>query len=214
MKTQKQSKLAAMPRTRAEWRGWMLHDMAFAEARLRKIGSVIQTFVLHGIDGQKVILAAPFTSGAQRDGVLKFLKAVCIAHQAAGFSCITEAWVGMAADQAEVEALDRGEGLRVSERETRREVISVMLIYRDSAGQRQALGMLREIVRGADGKATGVTPMADIPDDDAEVNPDFGGIPHILSAETPDRLEVKSARDLLRDIGPKLMEVLGIGRQS
>lgn len=96
MKTPK-SKLAVTPRTREQWRQWMLHDLAFATDMLIKAGQVTQMFVLHKPDGGKVIVRAPFTADAQRLGVLKFLAAACIAHEVVGFSCISESWLGIPA---------------------------------------------------------------------------------------------------------------------
>lgn len=196
------------PKTTADWQKWLDYDLAFATKTLVEIGSVGQMFVLHSSNGTSRAFLAPFTSEEQRRALLMFLRARCIAHHVIGFSVINEAWIAQVANKAEAIAVDRGEALMPSQRETRREIVQVTLIYRLDE-ERKALGAIREIVRGADGRATGVVSPKGI-SIDAVIDPDFGAIPGILSPETPPEVQVRAAQDLLAKTGPAFMRAFGV----
>lgn len=200
--------LPSHPKTTADWQKWLAYDLDFATKVLVDVGHVSQLFVLHSSNGTSRVFNAPFISEEQRRGLLVFLRARCIAHHVVGFSVINEAWMAQVANKAEAIAVDRGEGLMPSQRETRREVVQVSLIYRLDE-ERKALGAIREIVRGADGRATGVAVPQGIPAE-VKADPNFGAIPNILSPETPPETLVRAAQDLLSKAGPAFMRAFGV----
>jgi hypothetical protein len=213
MKTLTPTGLPAHPQTRAEWQQWVDHDLAFASRMLLRKGEIIQRFTLHSDDGLRTILA-PFTSAEQRRGTLKFLAMTACAYEAHAVSMIGEAWMSDVADRAEAERIDRGEGLMPSQRETRQEVVTVMIFYRNAANERRAIGAVREIVRGEDGKPSELVRLAVDPGNDAAEGDgpqaDFGGVAPVLQAMPPNAAQVALARELLTAIGPKLMQILGL----
>lgn len=208
MRNTKSNDLPSHPKTTADWQKWLAYDLAIATRTLVRTGSVSQIFVLHSSNGTTQTFAAPFTSDEQRRAVLMYFRARCIAHHVVGFSVINEAWMAAVAGKAEAIAIDRGEGRMPSQRETRREVVQVSLIYR-LFEKRRALGAMREIIRGADGRATGVT-MPDGFPADVEVDANFGAIPGILLPETPPQSQVIAAQDVLAQTGPAFMRAFGV----
>jgi hypothetical protein len=88
--------------------------------------------------------------------------------------------------------------VRPRDAEDRREVVMATLYYRDDAGAVVELTQSREILRGWDGKPTGLAPA-----DDVEVLFSDGDLTNVMPPEKPTAEQVRYARQLLDRSGLK-----------
>jgi hypothetical protein len=145
---------------RGDWEKQVRFDMAFAERMLLKQGDVGRMFVMHAKDAQHV-MAAPWKGNDEKARILTMVRAYCIAYDAEALSFISEAWIrhlDRAPGETEAEFRARSNAIRPSEAEDRREVVMVVIMYRDAAGERQIVSDTREITRRDNGKPDGLTP--------------------------------------------------------
>jgi hypothetical protein len=144
---------------RGDWVKQLRFDMMFAEKTLLKSGEVSTMVVVHA-KGEKHVIAAPWHNDEEKAALLEMINAYCIAHEAEALTYISEAWVRYvqkAPGETEAEYQARKE-VRPRDAEDRREVVIVMIMYRDDGGERQVVSDTKEIVRRANGKPDGLKP--------------------------------------------------------
>lgn len=136
-------------------------DIAFAEKTLLKRGHLGVMFVVHTKD-KKHIIATPWQDDDEKAAYLEMVRAYCIAHDAEALSYIGEAWaryMEQAPNETAAEFDSRVHAVRPRDAEDRREVVMVIILFRDDAGQRQMMSESREIERRANGKPSGLKMM-------------------------------------------------------
>jgi hypothetical protein len=147
---------------RGDWIKQVRFDMTFAEKTLMKDGDVGRMFVVHTKDAAKHVIAAPWDSDDEKAALIDMVRTYCIAYDAAALSFISEAWIRYlkrAPSETEEEFEARKDAVRPRDAEDRREVLTVMTMYRDGAGERRVVSDTREIQRSRDGKPSGLTPF-------------------------------------------------------
>ena len=170
-----------------DWDVQLQRDMDYAAKQLMDTGSFSPMFAIHTYDEKVVLVATPFGSEQEREMTHMVIKLMCVAHDASGFSFMGEAWVRWM-DRQEGESVTamnkRAYEVRPSQATDRKEVVTVTLVYRDETNQRKVRGRMSEIIRDADGKITGLTPM-EMPDGvDSR-----GAVPDILPRRRPSPAE-------------------------
>lgn len=133
-------------------------DIAFAEKTLLKRGSVGTMFVVHN-KGKIHCIATPWQDADEKAAYLAIVRAYCIAHDAVALSYIGEAWaryMERTPNETAAEFDLRTYAVRPRDAEDRREMVMVMIFFRDDAGQRQIMTDNREIERRANGKPSGL----------------------------------------------------------
>jgi hypothetical protein len=106
-------------------------------------GSAPLLFIIVGHDGTKKVIAVPSPSdAATKRQVFSLIHLACTAFDAMAYLCISEAWERAAT----VGDSDRPT-VMPSEAEDRKEVLMVIMIYRDETGERRTLHRIHEIIR-------------------------------------------------------------------
>lgn len=203
----KKTRKPDLPRLPKQWRIWLDNDLTFATERLTETGSCPTMFVIHRKDGSLLIVGTPFTSPEQKHDVRNFLRLACIAYDAVAVTFISEAWVRMLnqrSGEGDAAFRTRADAIAPSQAEDRREVVSVMLTYRDEGECCQTVGAMREIVRDAAGKPSGVVALAGC-DDGPAIDRTA-----ILSDATPPPDIQACVEAFLKREGPAMMQRLGI----
>jgi hypothetical protein len=129
---------------------------------LLKDGYVGRIFIVHTQDRAKHVLAAPWQDDVERERYLEFIQAYCTAHNAEALCFISEAWVRYLLPlprETEAEFQARVDAVRPRDAHDRIEVVGVMVMYRDDAGERQVVSDTMEIERRANGKPSGLKPF-------------------------------------------------------
>jgi hypothetical protein len=145
----------------SDWVKQVRFDMTFAEKTLMKDGDVGRMFVVHTKGEAKHVIAAPWRNDDEKAALIDMVRTYCIAYDAAALSFISEAWVRylkQAPGETDDEFEARQNAVRVRDAEDRREVVMVMTMYRDGAGERHIVSDTREIQRRRDGKPSGLAP--------------------------------------------------------
>ena len=182
-----------------DWAKQCAWDVEFAKRVLLDRGEIAPMYVMHTPRG--IIPIA--TDLADKPRVRALVQLMCFAHGAIGLTFIGEAWMKAIEDD---EALRPGESLadleqRIvlpSESERRVEIVSVVTLYYDATGARQSTTILREILRGADGKPTGLG--AEISAADAMIGPGAEILPERRA--TPDeQAAAKQVLDVVEQAG-------------
>jgi hypothetical protein len=141
-----------------DWTRQLRFDMAFAEKTLLKDGYLGRIFVVHTKD-QKLVIPGQWDSDRERGAMLEVIKAHCLALNAEALSFISEAWarhLQQAHGETNAEFRTRVDAVRPRDAEDRVEVVIVLTMFRDDAGQRQVISDTREIERRANGKPSGL----------------------------------------------------------
>jgi hypothetical protein len=151
-------KYATGDNTIDRWREQLRYDAAFAQEALIKQGHIVPMFVVHTRDdGPNVVIAVPWKDDSDKTVALMTVKALCVAHDAVAISQIVEAWM-RAAMPGEREA--DYQNLPPSKAENRREIVMCTVCWRDDAtGARRGIHDMREIVRRANGRPSGLAPL-------------------------------------------------------
>ena len=155
-------------------------DCDFAAKHLKLQGFVRMMFVIRGHDGQVIPI---MIAGGDKENAYRMVRLAAIAHDAEAVSCISEAWT--LPPEATMPAV------LPSESERRIEVIAVQLVTHD-----EALASMREILRDAEGRITGLGPERM----KQTVTPagDFGGMmSEVVPPRRPDRGQRAAAQALL-----------------
>jgi hypothetical protein len=149
------------------------------------IGQLAPMFVVHAHDGTIIPVLATWDN---KSGHYDVVKVICIAHDAIAICMICEGWIAGARTREELE------GRPPSEREDRKEVVSVTMSMRQP--RVRSLSSWREIIRDWDGKITGVGPEL--------VPPGIQGVGRmfeLLPEERPSRRDREWAKKLLAESG-------------
>lgn len=130
----------------ARWR----HDVDHAEKTLFKDGHVSPLFCVVGKDGQNHLMPASFGSAEEKARAYDMARLTAIAHDAELVMCRAEAWLVLG---------PMDQGITPSQSDRRLEVVSVVISAR--VGRRVVhRSCLREILRGEDGRPTGLRDVA------------------------------------------------------
>jgi hypothetical protein len=126
----------------ARWR----HDLCHAEATLRRDGFVSPLFAVLGADGSERVIPASFASPEDKSRAYDLVRLMAIACDAELVMCRAESWLVLG---------QLPDGIAPSQSDRRIEVVSVVMSAR--VGRRVVQrSSLREIMRDADGKPTGL----------------------------------------------------------
>lgn len=130
-------------------------DCAFAEKHLVEDGEVSRLFILRDAAGKAQFMPARWGSDAQRGMYLELARTLAIALDARSITTLTEGW----------SAPETESGLTPSQSDLRREVLCVTMCAITAQGEREVRMSIREILRGADAKPTGLGPEQIKPSD-------------------------------------------------
>lgn len=161
-------------------------DCDFAAKHLKLQGFFRTMFVIRGHDGRVIPI---MVAGGEKADAYRMVQLAAVAHDAEAVSCISEAWTLPEATMTNV---------LPSESERRIEVIVVQLVTLD-----EALCSMREILRDAEGRITGLGPERMKP----TVTParDFGGMmSKVVPSRRPDPDAQAEARALLEQFAERL----------
>lgn len=194
--------MSRKPKTapRGDWAKQLRFDMAFAEKVLLDRGEVSAMFIVHTKNGVHA-LVTPWKDDDEKAQCRRIVQLYCVAHDAVALTFITEAWVrSMAKAHGETDAEfdDRVSAVRPSQAEDRREVVMVVIAYRDAAGERKVLFESREIQRRANGKPCGLVSFREIEMNDGNLE---GRMVDVLPEQPPDALQRSAAHMLLKAMG-------------
>lgn len=194
-----------------KWARVLAHDVEFAKRRLLDRGALEPMVIIHNTNGSVTPLAVRFDGPEHKAKVFGVLAMIITAVDAAAVSIMVEAWLRRLAQRsgeskAELEArcLD---GPSPGEAEDRIEVIMLSVLYRDSAGQRQAIWHYGEIVRDAAGTVIALKPLDDETDGSAAMG---GEMTEIMSEYPPDGAIRQKVQAIMAEHGATLMARLGI----
>jgi hypothetical protein len=142
-----------------KWRDNLAHDIAWAQSILMGEGEMRPMFVLHNRDGSVTPFLTAFQTEGEKRAIFQFFRILIVASEAIGFSFLAEGWMKSHAKlpgETEEESMARAmAGPSPMQSETRKEVLTVMMTYRDEGGERQTLSSIRELDRDWDGKIKG-----------------------------------------------------------
>jgi hypothetical protein len=185
-----------------DWVQQLRFDVEYAKRILLTSGEVRPMFVMHTREGVKVFaMTAP--NEEARLAIFKLLALTCIAENAEGLTFISEAWMRklpQLAGETPAEARRRAkQGPMPSQAEDRIEIVIVQTAYRDpETGERRVLCDAREILRGADGKPSGVKESQGEQPDSLE-----GRIVNIFPVEPPGEAARSLARTVLAEFSKR-----------
>lgn len=129
-----------------EWAKLMATDIAWAERVLITAGSFDPVFVVR-TPGDDYLIRTTFTERQEKTEALKAIMVFAIAHQATAVSMIAEA------SQKTVPARPGGSRFSAG---VMREVVIAYCSYYDDDGNRQSGQRIHAIIRGSDGRVTGL----------------------------------------------------------
>jgi hypothetical protein len=162
-------------------------DCDFAAKHLKLQGFFRTMFVIRGHDGQVIPI---MVAGGEKADAYRMVQLAAVAHDAEAVSCISEAWT--LPPEATMP------NLLPSESERRIEVIAVQLVTLD-----EALCSMREILRDAEGRITGLGPERVKPT--ATPAGDFSGtMSKVVPSRRPDPDAQAEARALLEQFAGRL----------
>jgi len=199
--------ITAMAKTPAKWLGTLEHDLNWAKGILLGEGEMRPMFIMHNRDGSITPLMASFKSDSHKAAIYQFLSIFILAQDCEGFSFMCEGWMKLADQrpgESYEEALERAQQVRPMDDESRKEVVTLMLVYRDDADERQCISALEEIERGVDGRPCGFKTIAT----DGAITE--GAIMEIMREDRPDRDLVVAAHRFCKHKAAFIMEHLGI----
>jgi hypothetical protein len=176
--------------------------LEYCRERLISDGTLPSMFVVH-TKARLLVVPTAWSNDEEKDRCYLTVKMLCIAEAAIGLSFMGEAWYVDAPTRrdgetkAEFDERLEAAGANAETNEQRREVVVVQTSYRDKTGAKTGLHRVREIVRGPDGKPTGLTQVANTRDDNKPGG--CGGPAHeLLPDEPPSQEERLAAAEILR----------------
>jgi hypothetical protein len=182
-----------------KWVKQVRFDIEFAKRMVLEQGSCSTILVVHCREPATKIILQP-SGDLTKDTVAAYLRALCTAEDAEGFSFISEAWMRVVTRrdrETQAEHDERAYGVTPSQAEDRLEVIIAEIVYRADDGGRRTLHEHREIVRDAAGKATGFRPVPRLP---GSVTSSEGRWVEVLPPERPTEEERAYARETLATV--------------
>lgn len=195
----KKPRQATRPDGAIDWVKQNTWNVEFAKRELLERGEITPMFVLHTPSGLLPIV----TDMGDKQRIRAMVQLMCVAHDAMGLTFIGEAWMKYADEN---DAPRPGETLaeleqRIvppSELERRIEVITVVTQFYTETGDRRVITSLREILRGADGKPTGLN--AEVP------------VPHGADFQGPaaEILPERRATPAMQQAAKQLLDAIGV----
>jgi hypothetical protein len=196
-----------MDKTPAYWRGTLEHDLNWAKGIMIGEGRLLPMFIMHNRDGSITPLMCGFKSDSHKAAVYRFISILALAMDCDGFSFMCEGWMKLA-DIHEGETHDaaykRAMVVRPMDDENRKEVVTLMLVYRDEADERQVMSALEEIERGVDAQPCGFKTISTA----GAITE--GAVIDILREDRPDRDVVFAAQMFCNLKAIEIMESLGV----
>lgn len=167
------------------------HDVRHAESVLLQDGQLAPMFAVTSGNGRLLPVMADFGSPEAKQACVTAVRLLCVAEDAVMAVHMTEAWL-VVGDLA----------LGVSPGQSDRRVEAVLVSINGRVGQGvKCLSSVREILRGADGKPTGLRPLA-LPGGTRRSQVDLGGpMSELLPPRLPTREQRLVARAALERMG-------------
>jgi hypothetical protein len=136
-----------------DWAKQLASSAKTAEELIVERGEILQTFILHCEDAERLVIA-PFRNERERRVMLQGMSLMALVHNAEGLTIMAEAWMkSYQGTEEEIEQQYRKRKLR--DEPNRKEIVIVALVHFEGR-RRKTLACMREIVRNAAGKATGL----------------------------------------------------------
>lgn len=174
---------------------WLERDVAFAERTLIAHGQLLPMAVIHARDDALHVIPLDAANDAALESSNRFLRLMVVKHDAKAVSHMGEMWarhMAPYARESDAEYTERVMATRPRDAEDRREVVMVQLWYRDRDGEAHELSTSRDIIRGDDGKVTGLGPAPDW-----DVIESEGPWSNMLPPSRPNREQRRYAAQLL-----------------
>lgn len=181
--------------TANEWQAMLERDVAFAERTLIAHGQLLPMAVIHARDDALHVIPLDAANDAALESSNRFLRLMVVKHDAKAVSHMGEMWarhMAPYARESDAEYTERVMATRPRDAEDRREVVMVQLWYRDRDGEPHELSTSRDIIRGDDGKVTGLGPAPDW-----DVIESEGPWSNMLPPSRPNREQRRYAAQLL-----------------
>lgn len=178
------------------WQAKLDFDMDFAAKTLRDDGELRPMAVITDKAGMIHIVALDMSDDDMKEKSFRYIRLLCVAHEADSLSMMGEMWM------RSVKAYDgespedhkrRATSVRPREMPDRQEVVMVQCYYRNEAGDVREVSQAREIMRGADGKPTGLAPPPT-----HEVTASEGDMTELLPKRPPNAEKVRYAKEMLK----------------
>jgi hypothetical protein len=181
------------------WQSLIEMDMGFALDRLKDRGQLLPMVTLHDRSNGMHVCAIEVGSDEKVRHSMRIVRLMAVALDAQAISHVGEMWARFMApyageSQPEYEA--RVNAVRPRDAEDRREVVMATVHYRDDTGRPRELSQTRDILRGDDGRVTGLGPA---PTD--EVLDSEGPMTHLLTERRPNDQQMLYAKQLLKRLG-------------
>lgn len=116
-----------------------------AKENILRDGELISAFIIHAHNGQVTLISAPWKDDSERSEVIKCLRIMCIAHDAAAVCWINEAWML-------TYGMDEKITVRPKDSERRQEVVVVHMACQQRDMPLRHMMSSREIIRNDEGK--------------------------------------------------------------
>jgi hypothetical protein len=181
------------------WQKKIEFDMEFAEKTLVECGEVRPMAVLTDKDDALHIVALDLSTDEMKQKSFRYLRLLAVAHEAKSLSMLGEMWMRALQPypgESHEAFTKRALSLRARDAEDRTEVVMVQSYYRDDAGDLQEVSQTREIIRGDDGKPTGLAPPPD-----EQVLESQGPMTELMPRRPPHPEKVRFAKEMLERIG-------------
>jgi hypothetical protein len=136
-----------------DWAKQLASSAKTAEELMVERGEILQTFILHCEDAER-LLVAPFRNDRERRVMLQGMSLMALHHNAEGLTIMAEAWMASYTGTTD-EEVDQFRERAVRDEPNRKEVVIVALVHFEGR-RRKTLSCMREIVRNAAGKVTGL----------------------------------------------------------
>ena len=191
------------------WRQQIEKDMEYCEERLLTDGGLYPLFLIH-TKARLLVFPAPWRDESEKDRHYQMVALMCIAESAIGLTSMAEGWLVDAPvrriGESEAEFDERFRSVDPHTSELRREVVTCQSSFFDRSGRKVGLMKTREIVRGADGKPSGLATLPGHGDAVAQHN---GRIHRLLPDAPPSHEDRAAAQAFLRQLNTRTVRMGG-----
>lgn len=180
------------------WDKEFAFNVAIAEKFLLGRGQVMSMFVFYA--GEEVLIfPAPFADEGEKQTAIRLARVVATAHDAAAVCFLSEAYIREVKPTEGESHIEAARRVARTERQTGREVVTVMLSWRDGSEIRMRQSS-KAIERDQKGKVTGLGPELM-----ENSEPIMGDLLEILPAQAPSLIARAHAKDLLKALKVELL---------
>jgi hypothetical protein len=141
-------------RPKRDWAKQLASSAKTAEELIVARGEILQTFILHCEDAERLIIA-PFRNEKERRVMLQGMSLMALHHNAEGLTIMAEAWMASYTGPTDEDARAQFRHRPIRDEPNRKEVVIVSLVHFEGR-RRTSISCMREIVRNAAGKVTGL----------------------------------------------------------